>query len=165
MAKSASALQGLSRQEQFDFHLSRRFPKFSGRTNRFVYRLTGGHVGGTKRGIPIGLLTTTGRRSGKARTVPIMYLDDDSRFLVVASNGGFDRPPAWCLNLQADPQAEFRTKAGAVKVTACELTEAEQRELWDRIVQHNPLWGAFQSCTKRRTLVIALQRPQSREST
>lgn len=153
-----SVLKGLTRQERFDFRLSRRLPKLTGRANRAVYRLSGGRVGGANRGIPIGLLTMTGRRSGKSRTVPLMYLDDDIRFLVVASNGGYDAPPAWYVNLKSDPRAEFRTRSGVVKVTARDLTDAERTDIWARLVRHNPLWGAFQSCTERVTTVVALER-------
>ena len=155
--RSAAAVKGLTAQERFDFHLSRRFPKFSGRANRLVYRASGGRIGASKRNIPIGLLTTTGRRSGRARTVPVMYLDDGSRFLVVASNGGFDAPPAWYLNLIANPGAEFHTRSGVLRVHGRALDDDERAEVWDRLVRHNPLWGAFQSCTDRGTTVVALE--------
>jgi F420H(2)-dependent quinone reductase len=157
---TTSTLKALSRQERFDFRLSRLLPKLSGRANRAVYRFSGGRVGGAKRGIPIGLLTMTGRRSGKSRTVPVMYLDDGTRFLVVASNGGFDAPPAWYVNLKADPRAAFRTRSGTAKVVARDLTDAERTDVWGRLVLHNPLWGAFQSCTERQTTVVALERSQ-----
>lgn len=93
--RSASAEKGLSSQERFDFRMSRRFPKLCGRVNLLVYRLTGGRIVARHRNIPVGLPTTTGRRSGRLRTVPIVYLDDGARFLVVASNSGLDAPPAW----------------------------------------------------------------------
>jgi F420H(2)-dependent quinone reductase len=162
--QSPSSLKNLSRQERFDFRLSRAFPKLSGRANRALYRVSGGRAGGIKRGIPIGLLTVMGRRSGRPRTVPLMYLEVDSRFLVVASNGGFDAPPAWYLNLRALPTAEFRTRSGAVKVVARDLTETERASLWPRLVQHNPLWGAFQACTERQTTVVALERSETHEA-
>lgn len=156
--EDTSVLSSLSKKEQFDFRLSRRFPKFVGRANRAVYRLSGGRIGGANRGIPIGLLTMTGRRSGKPRTVPIMYLDEGTRFLVVASNGGFDAPPAWYVNLRADPKAEFRTRTGAFKVVARELTGSDRTAVWDRLVRHNPLWGAFQACTERENTVVSLEK-------
>lgn len=154
----ANAVKGLSRQERFDFRLSRRLPKMSGRANRFGFQLTGGRVGAVHRGMPVGLLTMTGRRSGKARSVTLMYLDDDARYLVVASNSGLDKPPAWYLNLKANPAAEFRTRGGAVKVAARDLDDEERASIWPRLVQHNPLYGAFQASTDRTNTVVALER-------
>ncbi len=130
---------GLTRQERFDFRMSRRFPKMAGRANRLVYQMTGGRVGGSKRGISIGLLTTTVRRSGKLRTVPLMYLDDGARFIVVSSNGGYDTPPAWYVNLLADPLAEFQSRRGSMSVVARALSEDEQTEMWDELSAYNPL--------------------------
>jgi hypothetical protein len=63
------------------------------RANTALFRLSRGRLGGRLRGVPIGLLTTTGRRSGKSRTVPVVYLEDGARYLVVASNSGLDFPP------------------------------------------------------------------------
>ncbi len=160
-----SVIKSLSPQERFDFRLSRAFPKFVGRVNRTVYRISGGRVTGAKRGIPIGLLTMTGRRSGKPRTVPLMYFEDEQRFLVVASNGGFDTPPAWYLNLVARPEAEFRTRSGAVKVVAHDLNDGEREDLWPRLVQHNPLWGAFQAFTERQNTAVALERSENHDAT
>lgn len=125
---------------------------------RFVFQLTGGRLGAVMRGIPIGVLTMTGRKSGTARSVPLMYLDDGDRFLVVASNAGLDQPPAWYLNLRANPAAEFRTRGGTVKVTARDLEGEERTSVWPRLVKHNPLYGAFQASTDRTNAVVALER-------
>lgn len=157
MAEDHTVVKSLTRQERFDFRLSRRLPKLSGRANRVVYRLTRGRVGGAKRGIPIGLLTVKGRRSGKSRTVPLMFRDDGDRFLVVSSNGGFDSPPAWYLNLSAAPIAEFQTRNGVHRVVARDLTESEHDAIWGSLATYNPLWAAFQSCTQRTTTIVALE--------
>jgi F420H(2)-dependent quinone reductase len=152
----------LTRQERFDYQVMRRFPRLGVRGNRVAHRLSGGRIGGSKRGVPIGLLTTVGRRSGKRRTVPLMYMQDGDRFLVVASNAGLDVPPAWYLNLQRDAEAIFRPRDESIPVLGRELSDAEQREVWGRMTSHNPLWAAFQDCTARRTAVIALEpAPQS----
>ena len=153
----------LTRQERFDYRVMRRFPRLGVRGNRVMHRVTGGRVGGSKRGVPIGLLTTVGRRSRKARTVPLMYMQDGKRFLVVASNAGLDAPPAWYLNLQGNAEATFRPRKDPVPVRGRELSESEQREVWERMTSHNPLWAAFQECTDRRTAVVALE-PAPREA-
>ena len=66
-----------------------------GRSHRAVYRLTRGRLLGRVAGMPVLLLTTTGRRSGRARTTPLTYFEDSDELVIVASNGGEDRPPAW----------------------------------------------------------------------
>jgi F420H(2)-dependent quinone reductase len=75
------------------------------RTHVAVHRVTKGRVLGSVAGLPVLLLTTTGRRSGKARTTPLTFFRDRADLVVIASNGGADRPPAWSLNLQQTPRA------------------------------------------------------------
>lgn len=157
-------LEGLTPEEQRYFLRGRRMverhPKGAGRfsaAHRVVFRLTRGSVGGTVLGRPIGLLTTTGRRSGRTRTAPVVYLKDESRFLVVASNSGLDAPPAWSLNLRAHPNAEIRTRTGKERVVGRQLNGSERTELWPRLLQHNAMWGAYQSCTERESTVFALE--------
>ena len=142
--------------------MAQRYPKggqiFS-KVNRALIRLSGWRVGGSMQGISIGLLTTTGRRSGRPRTVPVVCLDDGSRFLVAASNSGLDSPPAWCLNLRAQPNAEMHTRAGAERVVAHELTDSEREEGWSRLQAYNPVLSGYQACTKRQIALFALERP------
>jgi F420H(2)-dependent quinone reductase len=70
-----------------------------------VYQLSGGRIGATLLGMPMLLLTTWGRRTGKLRTTPLLYLPVDDVFVLVASNGGARRHPTWWFNLQANPEA------------------------------------------------------------
>jgi len=147
----------LTRQEQFDLRLSRSLPKLLGRANRLLIRLSRGRFGSSKRGVPIGLLTTRGRRSGRPTTVPLMYLDDGERYLVVAANSGHDRPPHWFLNLEASREATFEPEGRRCAVRARIVEGEERHRLWPRLVRHNPLWGAFQSCTQRETAVVSLE--------
>lgn len=156
VVETDSEAGSLTRQERFDLRLSRAFPKFLGRMNRLLIRLSRGRLGSSKRGIPIGLLTTRGRRSGRATTVPLMYLDDGERYLVVAANSGRDRPPQWFLNLKAHSAATFERNGTRRPVRARIVDEDERARLWPRLVRHNPLWAAFQSCTDRETAVVSL---------
>jgi deazaflavin-dependent oxidoreductase (nitroreductase family) len=71
----------------------------------FLYRRTGGKVGGRLGAMPVLLLTTTGRKSGKKHTVPVMYLRESPNYIITASNNGGEKPPAWWLNLKSNPQA------------------------------------------------------------
>lgn len=157
MVRHSSSSPVLSRQERMDLWLSRALPRLSGRANRMVIRASRGRLGSRKRGIPIGLLTTTGRRSQRERTVPLMYLDHGDRFLIVASNAGYDRPPAWLLNLEANPAALFEPRGNRVAVRGRVVSADERTQLWPRLVEHNPLWNAFQSYTDRDNVVVALE--------
>ena len=83
-------------------------PRWVTRLHAWVYRRSGGRVLGRMGGQPVLLLQTTGRRSGRTRTTPVQYLADGDTFVVVASNAGAARPPAWYLNLRANPHARIR---------------------------------------------------------
>lgn len=165
MEPSVDGIKGLTRKEQNYFIRGRRMaqrfpwgPRLFSKSNRVLFRLTGGRLGGRILGVPVALLTTTGRRSGQTRTVPVVYLDDGFRFLVATSNNGFDTSPAWFLNLQSNPNAELRTRRGTERVVARQLSTVEREEVWPRLLQHNPMWGAYQSCTERQLAVVELHR-------
>ena len=83
--------------------------RYLGAVHRLLYRASGGRIGSRIWGLPIVLLTTTGRVSGRPRTVPLCSLRDGERFVVIASYGGLDRSPSWWLNLQ---QRASRDRAG-----------------------------------------------------
>lgn len=171
VGSDAESITGITRTEEVYLRvqerLSAHFPmliRLSIRSNRAWFRLSGGRIGGKMFGVPIALLTTTGRRSGRTRTVPVSYLDDGSRYLVVASNSGQDAPPAWLLNLRADPRAGMRTRQGRQAVVAHELSGSERDEMWPRLVRHNAMWGAYRSRTGRRIAVVALECPADQAS-
>jgi deazaflavin-dependent oxidoreductase (nitroreductase family) len=88
-------------------------------------------------GQPVLLLQTTGRRSGRTRTTPVQYLADGDMFVVVASNAGAARPPAWYLNLRANPYARIQVGARSVDVRAQEAAGQERAELWQRLTAAN----------------------------
>lgn len=149
---------GLTDQERADFWLNRRHTKLPYMGHRLVFRLTGGRLGGTRRGVPVGLLSTTGRRSGRTRTAPMMYLADGDRFLVVAANSGFDAAPAWYHNVRANPAATLRTSTGTFDLVARELGGTDRAEAWELLARFNPIYEAFQACTDRTFAVVALER-------
>ena len=153
-----SEVPRLTSGERFDSWMSRALPRLGPRLHRRAYRVSGGRIGAAKRGIPVGMLTTTGRRSGTPRTTPVMCMDEGWRVLVVASNAGFDAPPAWLLNLASDPEATLELAGQANPVRARVLEAAEREERWPRLLAHNPLYGDFQSRTSREIVVVALER-------
>lgn len=100
-----------------------------------LYRVTGGRIGGSMNGTAVLLLTTTGRRTGKQRTVPVSYIKDTSSYVIAATNGGRDSPPSWFLNIRVQPQVTLQVKKQMVKVVA-EVAGPEQRQqLWARFVK------------------------------
>jgi F420H(2)-dependent quinone reductase len=90
----------------------------------FLYRASGGAIGGKIQGLPVLLITTTGRKSGKSRTVPLGYLKDGSTYVIIASNAGQPRHPAWFFNLQSHPEATLQAKRGQGQVKAEEQMSA-----------------------------------------
>lgn len=124
----------------------------------FAYRISGGRMGNNVRGVPVLLLTTVGRRTMKTRTVPLMYMADGNRMLVVASNASApERPPGWWFNLDADPTAHVRAGRRRGTVRARQLDSVERDEVWPRLAGHNPNWAKFQEETSRAFAVISLE--------
>ncbi len=114
-----------------------------------VYRLSGGRIGGSVWHLPILLLTTTGRTTGKQRTTPLCYLADGERFVVVASNGGMDWYPAWWLNLLHDPHATVHVRRASSGVVARAATPEERAQLWVRLTAVAPGYLAYERRTSR----------------
>ena len=129
-----------------------------GRSHRAVYRLTGGRLLGRVAGMPVLLLTTTGRRSGRARTTPLTYFEVGDDLVVVASNGGEDSPPAWWLNLCAQPEATITLGTDTQAVTARPATEEEHERLWPMITATHPGYAAYARRTTRPIPVVLLAR-------
>jgi deazaflavin-dependent oxidoreductase (nitroreductase family) len=102
-----------------------------------LYRLTRGRILGRIGGQPVLLLETIGRRTGRRRTTPLQYLADDEAFVVVASNRGAARPPAWYLNLRAHPGARVQVGARIIDVRAQELDGDERDKRWDQLAAGN----------------------------
>lgn len=122
------------------------------------FRANEGRVGGMFEGAPLVLLTTTGARSGNPVTSPMMYLPDGERVIVIASNAGADRHPAWYHNLLANPEAtaEIGTETFTVKA---EVIEGEERDrLYARMVEQAPGFAEYEARTSRRIPVVALRR-------
>ena len=105
--------------------------------HKYVYEKSDGRVGKHSGGVPALLITTTGRRTGLARTNGLTYCRDRGDLIVVASNGGSDRPPAWLLNLQADPQVTIRLGRQVFGARAREATDEEQAHLWPLVNRTN----------------------------
>jgi deazaflavin-dependent oxidoreductase (nitroreductase family) len=131
--------------------------KLMGRSHMAVYRLTHGRFLGRVAGMPVLLLTTTGRRSGRERTTPLTYFEDGNALVVVASNGGEDTPPAWWLNLDAQPEATIAIGTRSRSVTARAATGVEYERLWPIITATHPGYAAYARRTARPIPVVLLE--------
>ena len=125
--------------------------------HRLVYRASGGRVGGAVGGTPVLLLITTGRRSGEPRTVTLTYFEDGNRLVVVGSNAGEDRHPAWWLNLQEHPDATVQIGRVTTRVRAMEALGEERERLWAELIRRDPAYQDYQLRTDRRIPVVLLQ--------
>ena len=107
------------------------------RFHKYIYERTDGRVGKRSNRVPALLLTTTGRKSGQERVHGLTYCRDRGDYIVVASNGGSDRPPAWLLNLEADPRVTIRVGRQVMSATARVATPEEQDQLWPLVNRSN----------------------------
>ena len=124
--------------------------------HRGLYRLSGGLLGANV-GAPILLLTTLGRKSQQSRTTPLLYLKDGDHWIIVASNGGDDRHPAWWLNLKANPIAQIQVGRVVNQVRAREATELERNRLWPHLVGMYSVYDDYQRRTSRKIPIVFLE--------
>jgi len=134
-----------------------------GRLHRTVVRVGGGRVLGRIAGMPVLLLTTTGRRSGKKRTVPLTYLRDGDSLVVVGSFGGSNQAPAWLLNLEHDPRATVLLDGVTAAVNARSADVEERSRLWPIVISTYQGYARYQART-RRQIPIVLLTPTDHES-
>ena len=133
------------------------------RTHGGVYRASGGRLLGRVAGMPVLLLTTTGRGSGTPRTAVLTYFRDGADLVVIGSFGGSDMPPAWWLNLQRDPRARVLIGRTTSRVTARAATVEEHDRLWPLVTTTHPGYARYQERTARLIPIVMLT-PEDGES-
>ncbi len=124
-----------------------------GKLNVPIYRLTRGRVMGKIGNAPVLLLTSTGQRSGAPRTAPVLYLADGQRVIVIGSNAGNTRAPAWSHNLKANPDAEVQIRGERRSVRARVAEGEERAELWRKM---NAQYAGFEDYDERTSRDIAV---------
>jgi F420H(2)-dependent quinone reductase len=129
------------------------------RLHERIYKQTDGRVGHGLLGVPTLLLRTTGRRSGAARTNALVYTRDGGSYLVVASNGGADRAPAWLHNLRAHPEVEIQVgrERSRARARVIEPPDPDYQRLWGIVNENNrDRYSGYQKLTERPIPVVVL---------
>jgi len=138
----------------------RRTSSMTTRAHAALIRLSGGRIRRSfifTGGMPILVITTTGRRSGQPRSTPLAFLPHGEGFAVCASNAGSDHPPAWWLNLQADPMADILVDRRWRSIRSRRATEAEDRSLWSTFATLNPGFDEYRNLTARNIPIVILE--------
>jgi deazaflavin-dependent oxidoreductase (nitroreductase family) len=133
------------------------FIRLATTTHLFWYRLSGGRIGGRLGGAPILLLTTTGRKSGRSRTRPLPYTEENGAYVVIGSNGGNKNHPAWYLNLVNNPTAEIEVQGDRKRVRFELATGEDRARLWAKAVERYRGYDGYQRETKREIPVVVLR--------
>jgi F420H(2)-dependent quinone reductase len=127
------------------------------RVHHAVLRLSGGRLGSRLGHLEQVLLTTTGRRTGRPRTTPLALTLVGDRLVLIASDGGAARHPAWYLNLEAHPDVVVRRGTTDVRCRARTATGAEREELWRAAVANHGGYADYQRRTERPIPVVVLE--------
>ena len=121
-----------------------------------IYRLSGGKLGGSMGGSRILLLTTTGRKSGKTRTIPLGCFDHKDGYVIVASNRGQPTHPAWYHNLKSQPQASVQVFDKVIPVTAEVLSGEARAQAWQQVITTAPAYANYEKQTTREIPLVLL---------
>lgn len=124
--------------------------KWMSRAQSFLYKKTGGKIGGTfLQGAPVALLTTIGRKTGEPRVSPLLYLREGDRVILIASKGGAATNPMWYLNLKANPAVSIQIRDEVLHLTARDATEEERAHYWPKMAAMYSSFDDYQSWTER----------------
>jgi F420H(2)-dependent quinone reductase len=121
-----------------------------------AYRLSHGRIGGRYRGAPVLLLLHRGRKSGKERVSPLLYLADGDDLVIVGSKGGSHKHPAWFLNLRVMPETTVEVGGEKRRVVVHIASPAEREKLWPRVVELYSDYADYQARTERQIPVVIL---------
>ncbi|MGJ6121919.1 nitroreductase family deazaflavin-dependent oxidoreductase [Mycolicibacterium sp. Y3] len=129
--------------------------KWMSRAQTWLFKKTNGRLGDKfLHGAEVGILTTTGRKSGELRDSPLLYLQEGERIVLVASQGGRDTDPMWYLNLRANPKVSFQTKHETLTLTARDATDAERDEYWPKLDAMYADFVNYRSYTERKIPIV-----------
>lgn len=127
-------------------------------SHALILRATGGRIGGTGFGMPVLILTTTGRKSGQRRQTTLTSpVQEGERLVLVASFGGDNRHPAWFLNLRDNPDVEVTMRGRTRKMVAHVASADEKARLWPRVIEKYSGYAAYQRRTDRDIPLVILE--------
>jgi len=121
------------------------------------YEASGGTANTTMKGKPVVILTSVGRKSGKLRKTPLMRVEHDGDYVVVASKGGAPQHPVWYYNIKADPHVEIQDGPAKSDRVARELSGTERDQWWERAVAAYPDYADYQTKTDRLIPLFVLE--------
>jgi len=124
--------------------------------NVLLFRATDGKIGSSMFGGKVLLLTTKGSKSGKDRTVPVMYFDDGTRRVVIASAGGSPAHPAWYKNLSRSPEVTVEEKGRRYRARAEVVTGDERARIWGKVVTEQPRFAEYATKTQGREIPVVV---------
>lgn len=127
------------------------------RLHVWLYQLSGGRLFGTFQGVPVLLLSTRGRKTGRRYRTPLLYGEHRGGYVVIASYGGSPQHPAWWKNLLHAPRGEVQVRARKVAVSARALEGPERDQAWDHMVGLYPPFADYQKRTERVIPVVLLE--------
>ncbi|MDP9117524.1 MAG: nitroreductase family deazaflavin-dependent oxidoreductase [Actinomycetota bacterium] len=161
MPTSAATPPPKPRPGGLDKPLTLKIIKAMSRLHTGLYRASGGRVGkkwhvgsAVRKGVPVCLLTTTGRKSGQPRTAPLLYMTEGERVILVASQGGLPTNPMWYLNLQENPLVEVRIGRRARPMRARTADASERAVLWPELVELYADFASYATWTDREIPVV-----------
>jgi len=129
--------------------------KWMSRAQTWIFKKTNGRLADKfLRGAEVGILTTTGRKTGEKRDSPLLFLQEGRRIVLVASQGGRATNPMWYLNLQADPKISFQTKREVLDLVARDATDAERDEYWPKLDAMYADFANYRSYTDRKIPIV-----------
>lgn len=123
--------------------------KYFARAHIGVYQRTNGFIGAKLLWFPAALITTKGRKSGRPRTTPTLYLTDGDRVILPASFGGRDADPAWYLNIESNPEVHVQIRSEHFDLKARDATEDERKRYWPRLIRMYPPYRGYRQAADR----------------
>jgi len=126
----------------------------------FFFRLTNGKLFSEMRGMPILLLNTKGRKTGKIRTTPVMYIRNREDYIVTASNNGLKKHPGWLYNIKASPEVEIEVPGKKLNVKAKLANDSERKEYWQDLISRASFFESYKK-TAERTIHMVVLHPEN----
>jgi F420H(2)-dependent quinone reductase len=131
--------------------------KYFARAHIWAYRRTNGRVGARLLWFPAALVTTTGRKTGRQRTTPTLYLGDGDRVVLPASFGGRDGNPGWYRNLKSNPEVHLQIRGEHLDLTARDATDEERKRYWPKLIRMYPPYRGYREAADRKIPLVVCE--------